>query len=413
VSTAAGVHWERLEHAFGRASDLPELLDAVSHASGHKLQKRMRDLCERVLHQGTIYSASPPAVHELIAMLARSNTRDKAVFYDVLGEFASSARQAIRDGRAIPCCSGGEPANGAAILSEILQAHDRFAPDLEHPEPAIRGFAASLLTASVDAEPAATQLVRDRYSVERDPSARLSLLSGLIRVRARFPDWREFLAAALGRESDPANRCALRRAEVHEWQSDAPAAAVDELVATSIQTRGSGLFEALRELGDERELAALLQTLKAGTDRDFLRTVAEHLLRRIFHDERTGWEDVSYSLVDSENAQTRNGDWAGAMFKAVFKMLLLLLLGKMFPFLLRRKLRKVAEASGKRARKVEYWGLEGAAPEIPAKLTANQQTVLNALAEKSELWFNPTNLWALFGLPDAPETLREFVTARS
>ena len=102
MSAAGGVRWGALEHAFGRASDVPALLDAVSRAGGSQLRKRMNDLCERVLHQGTIYSASPPAVHELIAMSAGAGASDKAHFHSVLVEFASSARQAVRDGHGDP-----------------------------------------------------------------------------------------------------------------------------------------------------------------------------------------------------------------------------------------------------------------------------------------------------------------------
>lgn len=79
----------------------------------------------------------------------------------------------------------------------------------------------------------------------------------------------------------------------------------------------------------------------------------------------------------------------------------------MFPFLLRRKLCKAAVVGSQRAVRVEYWGLEGAAPEIPAKLSADQQTALTAPAEKSERWFNSTDLWGLFGLPDTPTDLRD------
>ena len=411
--SAAGVSWGLLQHALGRASDVPGLLTAVSRASGNQLQNRMRDLCDRVLHQGTIYNASPPAVRELIAMSARRDTRDKAVFYAVLGEFARSARQAVRDGRAIPCCSGGEPADGTAILCEILQARDRFAPDLEHREATIRGLAADLLTASTDADAAAIQLVRNRYSAERDASARLSLLNCLIRVRSTVSDWREFLTAALARETDPANRCALRRAEVQEWKSESRAAAVDELVGTSIQTEPSGLFAALRELGDERELAALLQALRAGSDRHFLREAALRLLRVIFLDPRTGWENVSYSDVQDQSTPRRTSDPIGSLLKGVFKLALLVLVGKLFPFVVRRKLRKIAEAGAKRRMKVEYREIEGEAPEMPTRLTAQQQMVLESLAGKSELWFDITNLWELFGLPSTAEALREFIRARA
>src|SRR5262249_53995721 len=156
-----------------------------------RLQKQMSELCERILHQGTIYSTSPPAVHELIGMAAKAKARDRALFYAVLAEFSSSARKAVRDGRAIPCCSVGGPSDGEAILREILQARDQFAPDLESPDPVIRGNAGLLLTASVDADAGAVRLVRARFTTEPDASVRGELFRGLARVPEQFGDWRE------------------------------------------------------------------------------------------------------------------------------------------------------------------------------------------------------------------------------
>lgn len=408
----AGVPWDQLEHALGRASDLPVLLDAVSRARGDQLRKCMGDVCDRVLHQGTIYNSSPAAVHELIAMSDQRDTRDKALFYNVLGEFASSARQAIRDGHATPCCSGGDPQDGAAILTEILQAHDRFAADLEHSDPAIRAFAGALLTPSEEADAAAIRLVRARYQVEKDAGARLSLLKDLIRVRGKIADWRDFLKGALGREPDPGNRCLLRCAEVREWKEETPAASVEELIPAAVQMNASGLFDVLHELGERREFDGLLRCLQIGTDRNLLRGVAGRLLRITFHDQRTGWENLSHSIMQEGGEPEPNGSIDG-LFKVAIQMVLLLMLGKVFPFLLRRKLRKAAEANAKRRRQVEYWGLEGEAPEIPTKLTADQQSALAAMADKAELWFDTTNLWTLFGLPDNAEELRRFVATRA
>jgi hypothetical protein len=414
MSAAAGVRWGALEHAFGRASDVPALLDGVSRASGSQLRKRMDDLCERVLHQGTIYSASPPAVHELIAMSAGASASDKAHFYSALVEFASSARQAVRDGHAAPCCSGGEPADGAAILSEIAQARDQFTSDLESSEPAVRAHAGALLTASVDTDAATVQLVRARYSAERDATARLFLLESLQRVRAAIPDWREFLATAVARETDQDNRCALRYAEIVEWESEAAPPAVNDLIALSVRAEAASLFGALRALGRERELDALLEAFHGCTSREFLRPIAEHLLRAVFQDQRTGWEEISCSYVAEAGKEApANKDWVGQMFKAIFKMLFLLVLGKLFPFLLRRKLRKAAKANAKRVKNIEYWDVRGAAPELPTQLSADQKKVLEVLSNKPDLWFHRTNLWSLFGLPENPAALMEFVATRS
>ena len=223
---AGAAAWDELQHAFGAASDLPDLLAAVSKATGTRFEQRMGELYERVLHQGTIYSASPPAARALIGMAAAAAPREKKIFYDMLSEFASSARKAIRDGRAIPCCSGGDPVDGAAILRELLQARSQFAPDLQHADDSIRGFAGVLLTASADADAGAAQLVRDRYLVEVVPAVRLQWLDGLIRVRGTLTDWREFLSATLQTERDPANRFTLRYAEIVEMGPDAEPAAV-------------------------------------------------------------------------------------------------------------------------------------------------------------------------------------------
>jgi hypothetical protein len=398
----------------GRASDVPALLEAVSHASGSQLRRKMNDLCDRVLHQGTIYSASPPAVHELIAMSATAGAGDKAEFYSVLVEFASSARQAVRDGHATPCCSGGEPADGAAILGEIAQARGQFIRDLESPEPGIRAHAGALLTASLDTDTAAVQLVRARYSVEPDATARLLLFESLQRVRASIPGWREFLAAALARETDNDNRRPLRHAEILEWNSDAAPDAVHDLIVLSVKAEAASLFTALHALGPERELDALLDTFHACESRDLLLPIAEHLLRGVFQDERTGWEEISFSyLAEPGKEAAANQDWAGRMFKAIFKMLFLLLLAKLLPFLLRRKLRHAGEANAKRVKNVEYWGVKGPARELPAQLSADQKRVLEAFCNKPGLWFHRTNLWPLFGLPDSPAALRHFITARS
>jgi hypothetical protein len=410
--TGSSVAWGTLEHAFGRASDVPALLDAIGRTSGRQLRKLMGDLCERVLHQGTIYSASPPAVHGLIAISTTSRPRDRALFYDVLGEFAAAARQAVRHEGEGSCCEGDDPADGRAILSEILQTHDRFAADLLHPDPSIRGLAATLLTASAETGPAVVNLVRDRYFAEPDAAARICILQGLTRVRGTLPDWRAFLAAALDQESDPSNRFALRRAELREWKSQMPPAAVDELISRAVQSGEADALGDLPELGPERETAALLQALSA-TDRDFLRRVSERLLRAAFQDRRTGWENTTHSVVRKANSQPQNGHGTDEMFKAAFKLLLLALLGKIFPFLLRRILRKADEARSKRPARIEYWKLEDSAPVIPAKLTHDQQIVLTKLAGKSEVWFDSTNLWECFGLPDTPQALRDFVAARS
>lgn len=409
----AGVPWQELEHAFGPADDIPELLAGLSRSRGRKLRNEMSQLCERVLHQGTIYSASPPALRELIPMADGVKGQDRAVFYEVFAEFASSSRKALRDGRAIPCCSGGDPEHGRAILSSLLDARQQFAADLTGTDPILRRLAGSLLCCSAEASSDSALLVRHQYDVETDAAVRVNLLRSLSRVRERFTDWPGLLAGALGRESETSVRFVLRCMQIREMREEADTTAANELVTAFIATTESEFggepgrfFEAVQWLGPVRGFSALLQALDGCKDRDTILLIAERILRLAFQDQRSGWEDRSYSIV-REGAPPQNAtDFPKSMMKAIFKMVALVILWKIFPFLLRRKMRTNRNERDQRRHKIEYWGVKESAPGLPDQFTADQCRALTALAEKSEVWIDQTNLWPLFGLPGSAAELR-------
>ena len=420
------VPWQELEHAFGRAWDVPRLLAAVSQARGWALKKRMEELWERVLHQGSIYSASPPAVQALIPMAAKAKGGDKTLYYELLAEFASSARQAIRDGRAIPCCSGGDPEHGRAILEHIREARDQFAPDMANRDRRVRRLAGTLVCCSADAGSEAARLVRGRFDIERDPATKLELLEDLTRVSERVPDWTSFLADALRRESDPALRFTLRHAQVRHLHSASEDAAPAELISLFLAECDSGvdgnagrLFEALQWLGPERELDSLIQMLERCGNRDTIRRIAERLLRLVFDDQRSGWENASYTLVSDGAVRPAAGQSGDGMPKSstvvigLLKIALLALLWTIFPFLLRRRLRRQRDEKNRRRYRIEYQEVKGSMPDPPVPLTANQQRALAALAAKAEVWMDQTNLWALFGLPDNATDLRALLATRA
>ena len=126
-------------------------------------------MCDHPLHQGAIYSASPPVARALIEFAKGADLREKGDYYTLLTEFAASARKAFADGRAIPCHSGGDQMDGAAIRDAILEAHAQFATDPGDTLPAIRDGAASLLTAFPEASAEAAREVHERYFVEPGP----------------------------------------------------------------------------------------------------------------------------------------------------------------------------------------------------------------------------------------------------
>lgn len=412
------VPWDQLQHAYGPASDIPGLLKQIATAKGGKLAGPMDELCSRVLHQGTIYSASPPVAHVFLDLLAEAAMPEKLAFYHMLNGFAEASRRALKDGRAIPCCAGGDPVDGAAIRDEIFKARDRFAADLRSAAPEIRAQAAELLTAFPEAGSSAAELATGRYLVESDPSVRHALLIGLNRLRASVDDWRGFLATAVGREDDPANRFLLRAAQIEELKSAADAAMVGEFVSAFVATSeaaelyvegGDLFFQAAQSLGEEREVETLLLALNLAVEHNLLLTIAERLLRVVFDDERTGWENTGYSILNEDGSEPQRPGMTGMVVRAIGMLIVM----KLFPFYIRWKLRRKAGSKPKGMPKVDYWQLQGDAPLIPPRLTSAQQTALTALAAKPELWRLRTNLWQLFGLPAAPEELRLFVADRS
>lgn len=400
------VAWDQLVHAYGPASDIPLLLKRVAAARGRKLFKALDELSSRVLHQGTIYSASPPVVGAIIEMAQAAKPREKVMFYGLLSGFAEAARQAIADGRAIPCCAGGDPVDGAAIRQDILNARQWLVADLAHPDTDVRSLAAELLTAFAETDLATARLIRDRYFKEDDPQARQALLDGLIRMRASVDDWPGFLNAALAREDHPASRFSLRQAQVCGMRSAAEASAVEELAATFTDPADEErFFEAVHLLGSEREQGAILRAFEFATDEDLVRVLAERLLRLVFEDRRTGWGQTSQSRLNEDGSKPPGPN----LGKLLVRSLGMLVLLKLFPFILRRKIRKAANSKPKGILKVDYWGLEGTAPSMPARLSETQVAILTALAAKGALWQFRTNLWELFGLPDSADGLQQFV----
>lgn len=361
--------WETLQHAYGAAGDVPALLEQIAASKGRKMNELLGELCARVLHQGTIYSASAPAVRALIQMIPDVGEPDRSIYYGLLATFADSARMAIEDGPAPPGHVGGHPRDGAAVRKELNEARSFFESKLADPDDEVRIEIVQVLTAFRDGDAASAMAVRKRYLAEEHLDLRYTILEGLTRVRAAFSDWPDFLGIALDRESEPENRFLVRYAQVVESGKDAEPSAVEDLIACFVCpsstsaypfTGDQRFFEAIHLLGPDRELSALLKAVVMGEGEKVLRVVAEHLLRLVFEDQRTRWG-------------------------------------------------RTASSKDKGIRNIEYWGLKGAAPDPPMRLNEAQRAALAALAAKPGLWEFRTNLWALFGLPDNSAELQRFV----
>ncbi len=408
------VPWGDLSHAYGPAGDLPPVLENVASARGRQLNHAIEELCSRVLHQGTIYSASPPTVHFLIEALRNGDEKKKEYLYGLLVAFADSARMAIEDGAAPPSCAGGDPADGAAIRQELADASGFLETDLKNPSPHIRASATTLMTFVASLDRRAAGIVRRAYTSEADSHVRYAMLSGLAVLDRPFELAPDFWMAALTRESDPSARFVIRVVEIGALQSNVPAATLDDLISSfvaayeseqQIAPHDERFFKTINLVGPERARTALLSALERSHDEDLARILAERLLCDAFHDQRSGWGQTARSRLNKDGTPPPQTN----MYRMALRSILMLLAYKLFPFVMRWHVKRLMRSKPKGIRKIDYWGLSGAAPEIPSTLEASQRDVLSALARKPELWTFRTNLWQLFGLPSDEAGLRRFL----
>lgn len=73
-----GIDWHRLNHAYGPADDVPELLRSLTSPNEKTREDSIRKLFGNIWHQGTVYEATIYAVPFLIELLTSKETRCKS-----------------------------------------------------------------------------------------------------------------------------------------------------------------------------------------------------------------------------------------------------------------------------------------------------------------------------------------------
>ena len=116
--------WSRLQHAYGDASDIPQLLRALASspgpASGHEIEP-WHSLWSRLCHQGDAYTASYAAVPHIV--LIASETKTPVDFSFFLLPAAIEVARNNGHGPEIPGQIAEDYQGAVARLSECVCIH--------------------------------------------------------------------------------------------------------------------------------------------------------------------------------------------------------------------------------------------------------------------------------------------------
>ena len=160
------INWAELDTAFGSAENVPELLAQAGSADPDVVDEALGELYGTIVHQGSVYSSTAPALPFLLDIAANPDARHRSL---VVGLIAAAA-------------DGGGPGHP---VGDVLGAHrNELFAFLADDDPVIRELAAYTL-GHVDGIPADAL----RWDVETEPLVRASIL-----VAAAEPSW---LPAAL------------------------------------------------------------------------------------------------------------------------------------------------------------------------------------------------------------------------
>jgi hypothetical protein len=376
--SCASVDWDRLTGAYGSAEEVGELLALIE--SGEDV---WGDLFSHVLHQGSLFEATIPAIDWVILALeqnrlvghsapigrsadANKGLSQRAWAFVFLSAAAGSATQFPQPGSV-----------AADVLSALRQGTTLYRKGLADAETQVRVASAAILKlVAVDRARALTAINR-QYKIEVDSEARVTLLSAMNALAKDAGRWSDRLmsildSAASNREKFYAAGYLTRRLgkltpasvgiQMAELFAGLPEA-VYLVELTNVEEPDKLFWESVRKMERSTAVAGLAMALelcggKNGSGSpDRVLTLTEWLLRLVSKDERSGWGCTASS----------------------------------------------------RGPKIEYFGIEPSSETGDWLRSSEASLAIRAIVKNDGVWRIQTNLLSLFGLPARRQELRDLL----
>jgi hypothetical protein len=185
------IHWGKLRHAYGRASDMPRHLRALRSRLKFRRERALDKLSCSIVHQGSVYEAAAYAVPFLIELAASPQVRQRHGIIELLCDIATGgswheAHQHMEPVRRT--WSEDQIAQNIReqhgwiehIVRELRRGVPGVVPLLADADLPVRMHAARLLTAmKVDDPVPIVDAMKTSIQLERDPLARANLLMAI------------------------------------------------------------------------------------------------------------------------------------------------------------------------------------------------------------------------------------------
>lgn len=247
LETLDAVDWEDLDHAYGEATDIPDLIRALAFGTAEAREQAHDALYGNLWHQNTVFEATAYAVPFLLELLGAPDVPEKDWILQYLHAL-SHGTSFIDVHQHIPFMASGAfarmKADGefddalAEELSWVQEAFEEvqegvplYAALLDDPEPPVRTSAAFVLSGFCAGKESSIEALASRLIVESDASVRASLLRALGMAAQGDPSSVSVCTEALPAETDPLPQVAAAMALVQLMRENAPDTAVQVLVA--------------------------------------------------------------------------------------------------------------------------------------------------------------------------------------
>jgi hypothetical protein len=175
VADLDDIDWAALEHAYGSAEDVPEILAALRCADPDQREWALDRFYVGVHHQSDVYDSTVACMPFLVETLLSPNAGDRVAIAELLASICRCGADDLPDGL--------EPGADDACLAYVLQARavlNGYLPQLRtllaDPDPALRREAPYLLAGCTDWWPRAVGDLLPLIPEEPDPVTRAALI---------------------------------------------------------------------------------------------------------------------------------------------------------------------------------------------------------------------------------------------